>query len=81
MPSYVPTYFFAGCCVVVAYVVSIGLAVAYSRVYHSVLTRVPGPKLAALTYWYEGWYDCFKHGRYAFHIAELHKQYGECVSF
>lgn len=40
------------------------------------LAKVPGPKLAAATGWYEFYFDCVRHGQYAFHIQELHKRYG-----
>ena len=40
------------------------------------LTRFPGPKLAPLTTWYEGYYDVVKKGRFTFHLETLHKEYG-----
>lgn len=43
------------------------------------LSNVPGPKLAAVTGWYEFYFDCVKHGQYAFHIQSLHKQYGKQI--
>ena len=46
------------------------------RLYLSPLARFPGPRLAALTSWYEFYYDCVKRGRFTFKIAELHRQYG-----
>lgn len=52
----------------------VGLAVY--RLYLSPLTKFPGPKLAALTLWYEFYYDVIKRGQYTWKIAELHKQYG-----
>jgi hypothetical protein len=53
------------------------------RLFLSPLAKIPGPRLAALTYWYEAYYDVVKPGQYAFKIKELHQQYGElrsCVS-
>lgn len=60
-------------CAIVAYYA--GLA-AY-RLYFSPLAKFPGPKLAALTLWYEFYYDVIKRGKYTWKIADMHKQYGE----
>ncbi|KAH9903693.1 cytochrome P450 [Xylariomycetidae sp. FL2044] len=49
------------------------------RLYLSPIARVPGPKLAALTYWYEFYHDCFHRGQYLFKIQELHRKYGPIV--
>lgn len=46
------------------------------RLYFSPIAGFPGPKLAALTYWYEFYYDVVKDGQYLFHIDKLHKRYG-----
>jgi len=60
-------------CLFTTYLVGLALY----RLYFSPLARFPGPKLAALTLWYEFYYDVIKRGRYTWKIAELHKQYGE----
>lgn len=44
--------------------------------FHS-LAHIPGPKLAALTWWYEFYFDVIQPGQYVFKIQELHKQYGK----
>ena len=49
---------------------------AVYRLYFSPLAKFPGPKLAALTLWYEFYYDVIKRGRYTWKIAELHERYG-----
>ncbi|CAJ2514334.1 Uu.00g024530.m01.CDS01 [Anthostomella pinea] len=49
------------------------------RVYFSPLSNIPGPKLAALTYLYEGYYEVWLGGKYFLKVAELHKQYGPIV--
>lgn len=59
----------------IAYIV--GLAVY--RLYFSPLAKFPGPKLAALSKWYEFYYEVIKDGKFTFRIQELHKQYGEHV--
>ena len=58
---------------------SVGLAVY--RLYFHPLAKFPGPKLAALTLWYEAYYDLWKRGNYTFKIAELHKEYGKIDHF
>ncbi|KXT12271.1 hypothetical protein AC579_2041 [Pseudocercospora musae] len=40
------------------------------------LSSIPGPKLAALTWWYEIYYDVCLPGQYNFKILSLHKKYG-----
>ena len=47
------------------------------RLYFSPVAKFPGPKLAALTFWYEFYYDVVKRGRYTWKIIELHEQYGK----
>ncbi|KAI3322538.1 cytochrome P450 [Xylariaceae sp. AK1471] len=43
------------------------------------LAKVPGPKLASLTSWYECYYDVVLPAQYVFKIKELHQQYGPVV--
>lgn len=62
---------------IVATIVLYYLTVALYRLYLHPLARFPGPKLAAVTRLYEGYYDIYQSGQYTFKIAELHKQYGE----
>ncbi len=54
------------------------ISLALYRLYFSPLAKFPGPKLAALTLWYEFYYDVIKRGRYTWKIAELHTHYGMC---
>lgn len=58
---------------------SYGLWLAIHRLWLSPLARFPGPKLAALTMWYEFYYDSFLEGQYTFQIAEMHRKYGSIV--
>ena len=53
---------------------SVGLIVY--RLYFHPLAKYPGPKLAAITRYYEAYYDLWKTGQYTFKIGELHKKYG-----
>jgi hypothetical protein len=52
---------------------------AIRRLYFHPLAHIPGPKLAALTWWYELYFDQIQPSRYVFQIQELHKQYGRCL--
>ena len=51
-------------------------ALATYRLYLSPLAKFPGPRLAALTGWYETYYDCMKDGSFWIQIEQFHKQYG-----
>ena len=53
------------------------VTLAVYRLYLHPLARFPGPKLAAVTRYYEGYYDLYQSGKYTFKIAELHKHYGK----
>ena len=50
--------------------------VTFYRLYLHPLAHFPGPKLAAISRWYEAYYDVVQGGQYTFKIAELHKEYG-----
>ena len=52
------------------------ISLAVYRLYFSPIAKFPGPKLAALTLWYEFYYDVVQRGRYTWKIAELHERYG-----
>ena len=53
---------------------TIGLAV--HRLIFSELAGFPGPKIAALTGWYEFYFDCWRNGKYIFEIEKMHQKYG-----
>ncbi|KAI2608566.1 cytochrome P450 [Hypoxylon fragiforme] len=72
----------------ISFSTAIDAAILYSfalgiyRLYFHPLTKIPGPKLAALTGWYEAYFELFHKGlggQYTFHIQELHKIYGPIV--
>lgn len=52
------------------------VAEAVRRLYFHPIAHIPGPRLAALTWWYEFYFDVIKPGQYVFKIQELHKKYG-----
>lgn len=47
------------------------------RLFLSPIAKFPGPKLAAVTYLYENYYDVVKRGKYTFKIRDLHAKYGQ----
>lgn len=50
-----------------------------SRIFLSPLRHIPGPKLAALTSWYEFYFDAIQQGRFVWKIKDLHSEYGLAV--
>lgn len=49
---------------------------AYWRLYLSPIAKFPCRKLAALTFWYEFYYDVVKGGVYVYEIEKMHKELG-----
>ena len=47
------------------------------RLYYAPVAGFPGPRLAALTFFYEFYYDVWREGQYTWKIQALHKQYGQ----
>ena len=63
--------------VLTALVISLYITLLYLyRMYLSPLSKIPGPKLAAASLFYEGYYDLVKNGRFPWKIHEMHKVYG-----
>ncbi len=52
------------------------LYIVLSRIFLSPLRHIPGPRLAALTSWYEFYYDAIQQGKFVWKIKDLHSQYG-----
>ena len=63
-------------CLYALYLVALGTY----RLYFDPIAKFPGPKLAALTLWYEFYYDVVKRGQYTFEIEKMHKRYGQSYS-
>ncbi|TVY90100.1 Cytochrome P450 monooxygenase [Lachnellula willkommii] len=55
------------------------VAGAVRRLYFHPLAHIPGPRLAAITWWYEFYFDVIQPSTFVFKIQELHKQYGPIV--
>jgi hypothetical protein len=56
------------------------VSLAVYRLYFSPLAGFPGPKLAALTQWYEFYWNVIKSGQFTFHIQDLHDRYGKSAN-
>lgn len=44
------------------------------RLFLSPVASIPGPALAAFSFWYEFYYDVILRGRYTWKIAQLHEE-------
>ncbi|KAJ9502926.1 hypothetical protein H2202_002049 [Exophiala xenobiotica] len=55
------------------------VAGAVYRLYFHPLAKFPGPKLAALTGWYEFYHDIIRKGRFIWKLQELHDNYGPII--
>lgn len=57
------------------------LSLVVHRLFFSPIAKFPGPKIAAVTSWYELYYDVVKKGKYLFEIEKMHDKYGMRCSF
>ncbi|KAK5998836.1 Cytochrome P450 monooxygenase astB [Cladobotryum mycophilum] len=55
------------------------ITLTVQRLWLSPISHIPGPKLAALTQYYEFYYDIILGGQYTFKILEMHKKYGPVI--
>ncbi|KAI1799353.1 cytochrome P450 [Daldinia bambusicola] len=56
-----------------------GVCISGYRVALHPLAKVPGPRAAALTYWYMIYYEIFLGGQYFKQIQHMHREYGPIV--
>lgn len=54
----------------------LAIRTAVYRLYAHPLSGFPGPKLAAVTFLYEFYYDVVKSGMYLWEIERMHEKYG-----
>ncbi|KAB8289893.1 hypothetical protein EYC80_010524 [Monilinia laxa] len=52
---------------------------AIYRLYFSPIAKFPGPKLAALTLWYEFYFNVILDGQWLWEIKRMHEQYGPII--
>ena len=57
------------------------LGLVIHRLFLSPVAKFPGPKLAAVTGWYELYYDVVHKGKYLFEIEKMHDKYGVYYGF
>ena len=62
-----------------AYVLYLFARAVY-RLYLHPLSKFPGPRTAAITTWYEAYYEVVLKGQYSRQITKLHEKYGRMVS-
>ena len=55
------------------------LFITVKRLYFHPLSKVPGPKIAAATGWYEFYYDCIVGGAYSRKLRGFHENYGKSI--
>ncbi|KAI1129410.1 cytochrome P450 [Nemania abortiva] len=53
--------------------------IVFYRLFLHPLARFPGSKLAAISRWYEAYYDVVQGGQYTAKIAQLHTRYGPII--
>ena len=56
------------------------VSLAIYRVFFHPLRRFPGPKLAALTSWYEFYHDIIHEGQFIWKLRDLHDHYGKSLT-
>ncbi|EUC29264.1 hypothetical protein COCCADRAFT_40322 [Bipolaris zeicola 26-R-13] len=49
------------------------------RLFFSPIANIPGPKLTAITFWVEAYWEVVKGGRFIFKIEEWHEKYGPII--
>ncbi|CAO2652154.1 Nn.00g004370.m01.CDS01 [Neocucurbitaria sp. VM-36] len=55
------------------------VGLVFYRLYLHPLARFPGPRIAAVTSWYEAYFEIVLKGRYSRQISKLHDQYGPII--
>jgi len=53
------------------------MSITVYRLWFSPIAKFPGPKIAAISGWYEAYYDIVKRGKYLYEIEKMHNIYGQ----
>ncbi len=59
--------------------ISYSIVLVVRRLYFSPISHIPGPKLAAATFWYQFYYDVVLGGQYVWKVRELHEKFGPII--
>ncbi|KAF7958363.1 hypothetical protein EAE96_001912 [Botrytis aclada] len=65
--------------IVVIAVLFTSLCCAFQRLYFHPLSKIPGPRLAAATSWYEFYYNAIRDGLYSKSFEQMHTDYNSSV--
>ncbi len=65
------------CAILLSMLLIYGVLLVVYRLYLSPIAAIPGPKLAALTEWYEFYYHLIKNGQFGRAVERMHDKYGE----
>lgn len=76
MHSFYDPVLWVGWKAIVSSIVLYFATLAIYRLSFHPLAKFPGPKLAAITRWFEAYYDVVLDGQYTFKIGRMHKKYG-----
>lgn len=63
----------------VAFVLIYTVGLIVSRLYFSPIAHFPGPKLWAISFWPEFYYDIVRRGRFSWEILAMHEKYGPII--
>ena len=77
--SYRPDSVYGSVALGLVALISYSAGLAIYRLFFSPLAGFPGPKIAAVTGYYESYYDIFLDGRYIFKIKDMHEKYGQSI--
>ncbi|PHH73159.1 hypothetical protein CDD82_5621 [Ophiocordyceps australis] len=66
-------------CLIASVCLIYALCLSVFRLWMSPISHIPGPRLAAMTQFYEFYYDVVLGGQYTFKIGDLHRQYGPVI--
>lgn len=66
--------------IIALYIALYNIGLVLHHLVFSNLTKFPGPKIAAATYWYEFYQDYLEDRKYVFVIEGMHKKYGSCMN-